>query len=257
MRIVVVGGTGLVGRRVVELLTRGGHEVVVAARSTGVDVITTEGLASAVNGADVVIDAVNSPSFEAEIALPFFETSTRNILSAAAEASVQQHVALSIVGAERLSANGYFRAKLAQERLVEAGGVPFTILRSTQFFEFLDRIISASVAGDAVRVAPARVHPIAAGDTAAALAEIAMIRPSNGTIEIAGPDSFKLDQLVRIYMSATNDRRRVISDPEALYFGTKLNDETLMAGGNPRFGHTDFDSWFRRLKIAPPVGAMR
>ncbi|RYE51889.1 MAG: NAD-dependent epimerase/dehydratase family protein, partial [Hyphomicrobiales bacterium] len=207
MKIVVLGGAGMVGKRVVERLSVGEHEIVAASRRTGVDVLTTEGLAAAVKGADVVIDVVNSPSFEGDVAIPFFETSTRNILSAAADAGVRRHIVLSIVGAERLSANGYFRAKLAQERLVEGGGLPYTILRATQFFEFLDRIIWAGTAGDEVHIAPARVHPIAAGDAASALADIAMARQVDGTIEIAGPDSFKLDQLVRIFMSAMNDRR--------------------------------------------------
>jgi len=255
MKIVVLGGAGMVGKRVVERLSRSEHEIVAASRRTGVDVLTTEGLAAAVKGANVVIDVVNSPSFEGDGAIPFFETSTQNILSAALEAGVRRYIALSIVGAERLTANGYFRAKLAQERLVEEAGLPYTILRATQFFEFLDRIIRAGAAGDEVHIAPARVHPIAAGDAASALADIAMARQVDGTIEIAGPDSFKLDQLVRIFMSAMNDRRQVITDPDALYFGTRLTDETLMAGGNPRFGHTDFDSWFRRLKIAAPAGA--
>jgi len=245
MRIVVVGGTGLVGKRVVELLTRGGHEVVVAARSAGVDVITTEGLASAFNGADVVIDAVNSPSFEGEVAIPFFETSTRNILSAAAEAGVQQHVALSIVGAERLSANGYFRAKLAQERLVEAGGVPFTILRSTQFFEFLTSIAQGGATGGEIRLSPAKVQPIAAEDVASVLAELAMEPPRNGIIEVAGPEAGPLDSFARRRLAAAADTRAIIPDIHARYFGTELNDRSLTPGANALLGSTRFDAWLQ------------
>lgn len=246
MKVVVIGGTGLVGARVAVLLAAQGLEVVVASRRTGVDVITGAGLASALNGADVVIDALNAPSFEDEVALSFFQTATQRLLAAETEAGVGHHVALSIVGAERLHANGYFRAKLAQEELVRSGSTPFTVLRATQFFEFLAAIVQASANGGEVRLAPARVQPIAAVDVAAALASLAPLAPKNATVELAGPDPFRLDEIVRTFMAASGDMRQVVTDPQALYFGTVLNDETLMAGTIPRFGPTDFDTWLRR-----------
>jgi uncharacterized protein YbjT (DUF2867 family) len=245
MKIVVTGGAGVVGSKVVEILARQGHEVVAASRRTGVDVITGEGLEEALVGAEVVVDVVNPPTFDDATALHFFETSSRNILAAAAANDVRHHVALSIVGSERLIQNGYFRAKLLQEDLVKASSVPFTIVRSTQFFEFLNAVIEAATEDDEVRLPPARVQFIAAQDAAGALADIAEQTPINDTLEVAGPDPFRLDELARQYLSARGDGRRVVADPQAPYFGTLLNDETLIAGAVPRFGHTEFDSWLR------------
>ncbi len=247
MKIVVMGGAGLVGASIVEILGRQGHEVTAASRRTGVDVLSRAGLPEVLQGADVVVDVLNSPSFEDKVALDFFETSTNNLLTAEAEAGVGHHVALSIVGAERLSSNGYFRAKHAQERKVQTSGVAYTLLRATQFFEFLSSIADFNIAGDAVRLAPARIQPIAARDVAVALSQLAQARPENATVELAGPDPFRLDEIVRAYLAATGDGREVISDPAALYFGSALNDETLMTGEIPRFGHTEFDAWLRRV----------
>jgi len=255
MKIVVMGGSGQVGAAVVARLASRGHEVIAASRRTGVDVITGAGLSEILDGAEVVIDVTNSPSFEEEVAGPFFATSTARLLEAEAQAGVGRHIALSIVGAERLHANGYFRAKLAQEQQVRASGAPFTILRATQFFEFLGAIVNSSLQGDQVHLAPARIQPVAAADVAAALADLALARPADAVLELAGPDPFHLDQIARTFMAATGDRRQVVADPQALYFGTLLSDETLMAGSTPRFGHTDFDAWLRGwVRDHPPAG---
>lgn len=250
MKIVVTGGAGVVGSKVVEILTRQGHQVTAASQRTGVDVITGEGLDEALIGAQVVVDVVNSPTFDDATALRFFETCSRNILAAAAAADVRHYVALSIVGSERLTNSGYFRAKLLQESLIKASSVPFTIVRSTQFFEFLDAVVEAAADGEEIRLPPARVQFIAAQDAAGALADIADRAPVNDTLEVAGPDPFRLDDLTRRYLAAKGDDRRVTTDPEALYFGTVLNDETLIAGAVPRFGHTEFDSWLRARNAA-------
>jgi uncharacterized protein YbjT (DUF2867 family) len=243
MKIVVTGGTGVVGSKLVQILTAQGHQVTTASQRTGVDVITGEGLDEALVGSEVVVDVVNSPAFDDATALRFFETSSRNILASAAATGVRHYVALSIVGSERLSENGYFRAKLVQEGLIKDGGVPFTIVRSTQFFEFLDAVVDAAADGEEVRLSPARVQFVAAQDVASALADIAVRAPMNETLEVAGPDPFRLDDLAQRYLAARGDSRRVVTDPQALYFGTVLNDETLIAGAVPRFGHTEFDSW--------------
>jgi uncharacterized protein YbjT (DUF2867 family) len=246
MKIVVAGGTGVVGSKLVNILRDRGHEARVASRASGVDVVTRQGLDEVMVGADVVVDVLNAPSFDDEPAMRFFETSSRNLLDAAAAEGVSHYLALSIVGCERLQACGYFRAKLAQEKLVQAGDVPYSILRSTQFFEFLHAIVDASLDGEAVRLAPARVQFIAAQDVAAALADIIERAPARDTIEVAGPDPFRLDDLVRRFMAARRDERAVIADPAALYFGSLLNDETLISGAIPRFGHTEFDLWLQR-----------
>jgi uncharacterized protein YbjT (DUF2867 family) len=243
MKIVVAGGTGVVGSKLVGILERQGHQVKVVSRASGVDVVSGRGLAEALVGAEVVVDVLNSPSFEDEPAMAFFEASSRNILEAVAAEGVRHYLALSIVGAERLRDCGYFRAKLAQEQLIKAAGVPYTILRSTQFFEFLDAVARSGQTDGAVRLAPARVQFIAALDVAAALADIADRAPANDTIEVAGPDPFRLDDLVRRYLAARGDDRTVVTDPQAPYFGTLLNDETLISGAIPRFGHTEFDLW--------------
>lgn len=246
MKIVVMGGSGRVGASVVERLKQQGHEVVAASRRTGVDATTGAGLREALAGAAVVVDVLDAPSFEDEVAASFFETATRNLLAMEAETGVGHHVALSIVGAERLHANGYFRAKLGQERQVVAGGIPYTLLRATQFFEFLEVVVRIAADGEEVRLPPALIQPVAAADVAATLANLAVLKPADATVELAGPDLFRLDEIVRGFMSGTGDRRRVVTDPEALYFGTVLTDETLMAGSTPRFGHTEFESWLRR-----------
>lgn len=253
MKIVVTGGAGVVGSKVVEILERQGHQVTAASQRTGVNVITGEGLDEAMIGAQVVVDVVNPPTFDDATALRFFETSSRNILEFAAATGVRHYVALSIVGSERLTENGYFRAKLLQEALIKAASVPFTIVRSTQFFEFLDAVVDAAANGEEVRLPPARVQFIAAQDAAAALADVAERSPMNDTLEVAGPDPFQLDDLARQYLAARGDGRRVVADPQALYFGTLLNDETLIAGAVPRFGHTEFGSWLR----AKTAGAAR
>jgi uncharacterized protein YbjT (DUF2867 family) len=250
MKIVVTGGAGVVGSKVVEILTRQGHQVTAASQRTGVDVITGQGLEEALVGAEVVIDVVNSPSFDDVTAMRFFETSSRNILAATAAVGAHHYVALSIVGSERLAASGYFRAKLLQEALIKASSVPFTIVRSTQFFEFLDAVVDAAAKGDEIRLPPARVQFIAAKDAAAALADIADRTPLNDTVEVAGPDPFQLDDLARRYLIARGDTRQVTADPRALYFGAALTDETLIAGAVPRFGHTAFDSWLRE-RLSP------
>lgn len=257
MKIVVIGGSGLVGASVVEILQdQDEHEVVAASRRTGVDAFTGEGLAEALAGVDVVVDVVNAPSFEDEVAQPFFETSTRNLLTAGAAAGVGHHIALSIVGAERLVGSGYFRAKQAQEQEVRIGPTPYTILRATQFFEFLGAIARDGERDDEIHLASARIQPIAADDVAIALSKLARTRPANATIEVAGPDSFRLDGIVRDFMAATGDETPVLADPNALYFGTLLDEETLMAGDTPRFGNTEFDRWLRRwLREHPGVPA--
>ncbi len=249
MKIVVTGGAGVVGSKVVEILTRQGHQVTAASQRTGVDVITGQGLEEALVGAEVVIDVVNPPTFDDATSLRFFETSTRNILEAASATGVRHYAALSIVGADRLPEIGYFRAKLLQESLIKESGVPFTIVRSTQFFEFLDAVVADGTQGDEIRLPPARVQFIAAHDAAAALADIADQTPINDTLEVAGPDPYRLDELARLYLTARGDARRVTADPEARYFGAPLNEETLIAGAVPRFGHTEFDSWLRERTV--------
>jgi uncharacterized protein YbjT (DUF2867 family) len=246
MKIVVAGGTGVVGSKLVDILRNRGHEVRIASRRSGVDVLTRQGLDEVMVGAEVVVDVLNSPSFDDEPAMKFFETASRNLLEAAAAEEVRHYLALSIVGCERLQANGYFRAKLAQEKLVKAGDVPYSLLRSTQFFEFLGAIVDAGLDDGVVRLAPARVQFIAAADVAAALADIVERAPVNDTVEVAGPDPFRLDELVQRFLAAKRDDRSVVADPSALYFGTPLNDETLISGSNPRFGHTEFDQWLQQ-----------
>ncbi len=230
MKIVVIGGTGLIGSKLVDRLRRHGHEVVAASPNTGVNSITGEGLAAAVAGAEVVVDVANSPSFEDQAVLEFFETSGRNLLAAEAAAGVRHHVALSVVGSDRSPESGYLRAKLAQERLIEASGLPYTIVRATQFFEFVGRIAESSTIGQTVRVSPALLQPIASDDVVGALADIAVAAPVNGTIEVAGPEKIPLDELVGTLLRASNDPREVVSDVHARYFGTELNDRSLTAG---------------------------
>jgi uncharacterized protein YbjT (DUF2867 family) len=244
MKIVVIGGSGLIGSKLVNRLRQMGHEVVAASPNTGVNTITGEGLAEALAGAQVVVDVANSPSFEAKPALEFFETSGRNLLAAEAKAGIRHHLALSVVGTDRLLESGYFRAKLAQENLIKASGIPYTILHSTQFFEFIESIIRSGVDGDVIRLSPALIQPIASDDVVAALADLAVGTPVNGTIEVAGPDQFPLNELARTVLAAKDDRRQVIADVHARYYGAELSDLTLTPSDHPRFAPTRFMDWF-------------
>lgn len=244
MKIVIIGGTGLIGSKTVERLHQRGHEVVAASPNTGVNTVTGEGLAEALTGAEVVIDLANSPSFEDQAVLDFFEASGRNLLAAEKAAGVKHHVALSVVGTERLQESGYFRGKLAQERLIKAGGVPYTIVHSTQFLEFIGGIAKSGTVGDVVRLSPAFVQPIASDDVADAMADVALAAPVNATIEIAGPERVRLSDLVARYLKAMADPRPVEADPEARYFGARLDETSLVSDGHPRLGTVTFEQWF-------------
>lgn len=247
MKIVVIGGSGLIGTKLVNNLREHGHEAVAASPDSGVDTLTGKGLAEALTGAQVVVDVSNSPSFEDAAVLKFFETSTRNLLSAEAAAGVRHHVALSVVGADRIPDSGYMRAKIAQEKLIKAAAVPYTILRATQFFEFIGRIADGSTDGNTVRLSPALMQPVAADDVAAELARVALGAPVGGIVELAGPEPIRLDELARRLLSAKHDARQVTADVHARYFGAEVNDQSLTPGDNPRVGPTRFDEWlFRR-----------
>ena len=250
MKIVVIGGSGLIGSKLVKKLRQLGHEAVSASPSEGVNALTGEGLTQVLTGAQVVVDVANSPSFEDAAVLNFFETSGRNLLAAEQAAGVGHHVALSVVGTERLLESGYFRAKMAQENLIKASPVPYTIVRATQFFEFVGSIAHTSTEGETVRLSPALVQPMAAEDVADALSEIALEAPINGMLEIAGPVAVALglDKFVGQFLSATEDARKVIVDPDARYFGTALDDQSLTPGKNPRLGKTTFADWLSRSK---------
>jgi uncharacterized protein YbjT (DUF2867 family) len=246
MKIVVIGGSGLVGSRLVGLLRDKGHEVLAASPKSGVNTITREGLAEALSGTNIVVDVANSPSFEDKAVLEFFEVSGRNLLAAEAAAGVGHHLALSVVGADRLPESGYLRAKLAQEKLIEASKIPFTILRSTQFFEFVGAIVQSAVNGDEIRVSPALLQPVASEDVAGVLAELTLGKPVNGIVEVAGPEKIPLDSLARQHLAATGDRRPVIADIHARYFGTELNDKSLTPGEHSRLGSIRFENWLSR-----------
>jgi len=243
MKIVVIGGTGLIGTKLVNNLRPRGQEVVAASPSSGVNTFTGEGLSEALTGAQVVVDVANAPSWEDKAVLEFFETAGRNLLAAEAAAGVSHHVALSIVGADRLPASGYLRAKVAQENLIKASGIQFTIVRSTQFFEFAKGIIQSATEGQTVRLSPALMQPIAADDVAAALTGLALAEPLNGTVEIAGPEPIQMDEFARRFLSATRDPRKVTTDVHARYFGTELNDQSLTPGDNARIGPTRYADW--------------
>ena len=243
MKIVVIGGSGLIGTKLVYRLRQEGHEVIAASPASGVNTITREGLAEALSGAQVVVDVANSPSFEDKAVLEFFETSGRNLLAAEAAAGVGHHVALSVVGTDRLPDSGYLRAKLAQENLIKASKIPYTILRSTQFFEFLNGIAQSATDGQTVRLSPALLQPVVSDDVAAVLADLTLGAPVNGTVELAGPERIGLDELVRRYLSAKQDARQVVADVHARYFGAELNDQSLTPGRNPRIGATRFEDW--------------
>jgi uncharacterized protein YbjT (DUF2867 family) len=246
MKIVVVGGTELIGTKLVEKLRELGHDPIAAAPNTGVNTITGEGLAEALRGASVVVDVSNSPSFEGPAALTFFETATRNILAAAGQAGVGHHVALSVVGAERLPESGYMRAKLAQERLIAKSSIPYTIVRATQFFEFVNAIAAAATGGNVVRLAPVLIQPMAADDVAAAIAGIAVGKPANGIVQIAGPQQFRLDAFIEQGLEAHGDSRRVLADPNARYFGAMLSERTLVPAGDARLGTIRFETWLHQ-----------
>ena len=246
MKIVVIGGSGLIGTKLVNNLRQQGQEVVAASPSSGVNTVTGEGLAQALVGAQVVVDVANSPSFEDKAVLEFFEKSGRNLLAAEAAAGVGHHVALSVVGTDRLLASGYFRAKMAQENLIKSSPVPYTIVRATQFFEFVGAIAQSATDGQTVRLSPALMQPIASDDVAAVLADIAVEGALNGMVELAGPEPIRLDELVRRFLSANRDGRKVTTDVQARYFGTELNDQSLTPGANPRIGPTRFGDWLSR-----------
>ncbi|MGH6797658.1 MAG: SDR family oxidoreductase [Roseiarcus sp.] len=249
MKIVVIGGTGLIGSKTVAILRQRGHEVVAASPQSGVNTITGEGLKEVAAGAQVVIDLANSPSFEDKAVLEFFQTSGRNLLAAEAAAGVGRHVALSIVGIDR-SDNGYFRAKVAQEKLIEASGVPYTIIRSTQFLEFLRGIADSGTEGNEVRISPGLFQPIAADDVAPLVAEAALATPRNGIIEIAGPERAPFSEIVARYLKAIGDPRQVVSDPEARYFGGRVEERSLVPLGEARLGRIGLDEWLRRSQAA-------
>ena len=248
MKIVVIGGTGLIGSKTVPILRQAGHEVVAASPNSGVNTITGEGLAKAVAGAEVVIDLANSPSFEDKAVLEFFQTSGRNLHAAEAAAGVRHHVALSIVGTDRTPDNGYFRAKVAQEKLIESSGIPYTIIRSTQFLEFLKGIADSSMDGDKVKVSPGLFQPIAADDVAAMVADVALAPPRNGIVEIAGSERAPFNEIVARYLKAVGDPRQVVRDPEARYFGGRVEEHSLVPLGEARLGRIGLDEWLRRSR---------
>lgn len=250
MRIVIVGGTGLIGSKVVQCLRDQGHEPVVAALETGVNTITGEGLAQAMAGASVVVDVSNSPSFEDTAVLKFFETSTRNQLAAEAAEGVSHHVALSIVGCDRVPDSGYLRAKVAQEKLIKEASIPYSIIRATQFFEFAKGIADAGMVGDKVRIPPVLFQPMAAADVASAVCRVAMAAPVMGTIEIAGPKQFRFDEFIRLALEAKHDAREVVADGNAPYFGGMLSERSLVPDGDAKLGETTFDAWLSRAKAA-------
>src|SRR5712672_656295 len=243
MKIVVIGGTGLIGSKLINKLREQGHEAVAAAPNTGVNTLTGEGLAEALQGASVVVDVSNSTSFEDAAALKFFETSTRNLLTYEGAAEVRHHVALSVVGTDRLSESGYFRAKIAQEKLIEQSSIPYSIVHATQFFEFIKGIADGATDGSTVRLAPVLIQPMAAEDVATAVTRVAIGAPLNGIVEVGGPEQFRLDEIVRRYLAARDDRRSVIADPNARYYGAKLGERTLVPDNNATIGETRFEEW--------------
>jgi uncharacterized protein YbjT (DUF2867 family) len=243
MKVVVIGGTGLIGSKLVSRLREQGHEATAAAPNTGVNTITGEGLADALAGASVVIDVSNSPSFEDAAVMEFFETSTRNLLAAQAAAGVGHHVALSVVGTEQLQQSGYFRAKSAQENLIEKSTIPYSIVHATQFFEFVKNIAAAATEGNTVRLPPVLVQPMAADDVAKAVGRVAVGSAINGIVEVAGPEQFRLDEMIRVGLAARQDPREVVSDPEARYFGARLEERTLVPSGEARLGEVRFEAW--------------
>src|SRR6266513_43633 len=243
MKIVIIGGTGLVGAKLLNNLRQQGHEVVAASPSRGINSVTGEGLAAALAGAQVVVDVSNAPSWEDKAVLEFFESSTRNLLAAEAVAGVRHHVALSVVGTERLLASGFFRAKMAQETLIKGASIPYTIIRATQFFEFVKGIADFSTDGNKIRLPTALIQPMAADDVASAVGRIATGAPVNGAVEVGGPEKFRLDELVRQFLAARKDPREVVADPQALYYGVKLSENTLLPGDAAPLGERRFEDW--------------
>jgi uncharacterized protein YbjT (DUF2867 family) len=255
MKIPVIGGTGLIGSKLVQKLRDKGHEVVAASPASGVNTLTGEGLADALKGASVVVDVTNAPSWEDTAVLKFFETSTRNLLAHGAAAGVGHYVALSVVGTERLLGSGYFRAKLAQENLIKASSIPYSIVRATQFFEFVKQIADYSTGGNDVRLPPALIQPMAADDVAGALSGIATDSPVNGAVEIGGPEQFRLDELVRRYLAAFQDPREVTSDARGRFYGIQVSERSLIPDNNARLGETRFEDWLiHATKQAPKTG---
>jgi uncharacterized protein YbjT (DUF2867 family) len=251
MKIVIIGGTGLIGSKTVPILRQSGHEVVAASPNTGVNTITGQGLKEAMVGTQVVIDLANSPSFEDKAVLEFFETSGRNLLPAEAAAGVRHHVALSIVGTDRTPENGYFRAKVAQERLIKTSGIPYTIIRSTQFLEFLGGIAASSTDGNTIRLSPGLFQPIAADDVGPIVADVALAAPRNGIVEIAGPERAPFNDIVARYLKALGDPRTVVSDPEARYWGGRVEERSLVPLGEARLGRIGLEEWLHRSQAKP------
>ncbi|TWT39807.1 NmrA-like family protein [Thalassoglobus neptunius] len=249
MKILIIGGSGLIGSKLVAILRDRGHVVIAASPSSGVNTLTGEGLSEAMQGVQVVVDVANSPSFEDNAVMHFFETSGRNLLAAETSAGVLHHVALSVVGTERLQSSGYFRAKLVQEKLIMASQIPYTIVRATQFFEFVGAIADSGTEGNSVRLPPAMMQPIVSDDVAAALADVAIEEPLMGTIDLAGPEPIRMDDLVRSYLLAYQDGRQVMTDSQASYFGTEVNDQSLTPGKSPRLGSTRFKDWLNRAIV--------
>jgi uncharacterized protein YbjT (DUF2867 family) len=248
VKILIIGGTGLIGSKTIPILRQSGHEAIAASPNTGVNTITGEGLKDAMAGTQVVIDLANSPSFEDKAVLQFFETSGRNLFAAEAAAGVRHHIAVSIVGTDRTPENGYFRAKVAQEKLIQASGIPYTIIRSTQFMEFLGAIAAERGKESPARFSPGLFQPIAADDVAAAVAEVALAAPRNGIVEIAGPERAPFYEILARYLKAVGDPRQVVSDPEARYYGGKVDDRSLVPLGEARLGRIGLDEWLRRSK---------
>jgi uncharacterized protein YbjT (DUF2867 family) len=250
MKIVVIGGNGLIGSKTTAILRQGGHDVVAASRKNGINAMTGEGLKEAMAGAAVVIDLANSPSFEDKAVMEFFETSSRNLLAAEAATGVRHHVALSIVGTDRTQDNGYFRAKVAQEKLIEASRIPYTIVRATQFMEFLGTIAASSADGNRIRLSPGLFQPIAADDVAAIVADVALAAPRNGILDIAGPERAPFNQIIARYLKAVGDPREVVKDPEARYWGGRVEERSLVPLGEARLGRIGLDEWLRRSSAA-------
>ena len=257
MKIVVIGGSGLIGSKLVTKLREQGHEAVAASPKSGVNTLTCEGLAEVLKGAAVVVDVTNSPSWEDVAVMKFFETSTRNLLDYEAAAGVGHHVALSVVGTERLLESGFFRAKIAQENLIKASSIPYSIIRATQFFEFVEKIADLSTEGNKVRLPPALFQPMAADDVASALAGIAMSSPVNGIVEIGGPEQFRLDELIRRDLASRKDPREVISDPRGRYYGIAVSERTLVPNDDARLGETRFEDWLHATKPVPKTRPQR
>jgi uncharacterized protein YbjT (DUF2867 family) len=250
MKIVVIGGTGLIGSKLVAKLNERGHEAVPASPNTGVNTLTGEGLSEVLEGAKVVVDVSNAPDWEDNAVMKFFDTSSRNLLAAETEAGVGHHVALSVVGTERLTESGYFRAKMAQEKLIEGSSIPYSIVHATQFFEFLKGIADDATDGNTVRLPPALFQPMAADDVASGVAEVAVGPPLNGTVEIAGPEQFRLDELTRSLLKAQDDPREVVTDPQARYFGIAPSERTLLPGTDARIAETRLEDWLKQPATA-------